>query len=176
MREAIAGPETPLRLVHRIVRRDGEIRWIEHFCQSVYDSEREIRRPPLLQPRHHRTEAGRGSAAKGESRNGAADRRTHGGIDRDRRAASQRNPGAHPRRERAAAGAEDAGASVAFERPRTAAHRLRNSRRPGPISRRGDHAISRLRVREGPKIPISRRSASTPAWRCCGTPTAKRGG
>jgi PAS domain S-box-containing protein len=38
VREAVAGPETPLRLVHRFVRRDGRIRWIEHFCQSVYDS------------------------------------------------------------------------------------------------------------------------------------------
>jgi PAS domain S-box-containing protein len=38
IREAVAGPDKPLRLVHRFVRRDGQVRWIEHFCQSVYDS------------------------------------------------------------------------------------------------------------------------------------------
>jgi PAS domain S-box-containing protein len=38
-RHAVAGPKEPLHLDHRIVRRDGEVRWIEHYCQSVYDSQ-----------------------------------------------------------------------------------------------------------------------------------------
>jgi PAS domain S-box-containing protein len=36
-RQAIACPE-PLRLVYRIVRRDGEIRWLDHYCHPVFDA------------------------------------------------------------------------------------------------------------------------------------------
>jgi PAS domain S-box-containing protein len=39
VKEAVADPVEPLYLIHRIIRRDGEVRWIEHSCQSVYDAE-----------------------------------------------------------------------------------------------------------------------------------------
>jgi PAS domain S-box-containing protein len=39
IRKAVAGPDEPLYLTHRIIRRDGQIRWLEHYCQSVYDSQ-----------------------------------------------------------------------------------------------------------------------------------------
>jgi PAS domain S-box-containing protein len=38
-KHAVSGPAEPLRLCHRIIRRDGEVRWLEHCCQSVYDAE-----------------------------------------------------------------------------------------------------------------------------------------
>jgi two-component system, NarL family, sensor histidine kinase UhpB len=34
---AISCPE-PLHLEHRIIRRDGQVRWIEHFCHPVFDA------------------------------------------------------------------------------------------------------------------------------------------
>jgi PAS domain S-box-containing protein len=39
IRRAVAGPDEPLYLTHRIIRRDGQVRWLEHYCQSVYDSQ-----------------------------------------------------------------------------------------------------------------------------------------
>lgn len=64
------GSAAPMRLEHRIIRRDGEVRWIEHFCHPVFDSHGHIagrrssnrditeqkRAQELLQKAHHELE------------------------------------------------------------------------------------------------------------------------
>jgi PAS domain S-box-containing protein len=61
----------PKQLQFRIIRPDGEIRWVEHICQPVFGEGGGVCRSPGQHPGHYRAKARRGDLAP--SRKGVLD-------------------------------------------------------------------------------------------------------